>query len=208
MIESALPLRPAQATALAVLVDLEACWENLRKVPVVNENPQASSRDLAGRQRAYDAFRTHLLAYNATYTPAHVPDLLLNSPARLGSWCGTMRNLFRQIEANPGAPCPHHLLAKAYRRADHLGSRLNRTPVARAAPPATVRDAVRELEALTQWCLGLEANNHTPSQPGVGDPGAVEAPHPQARERLQSPDPAVRDLDCCAAQSPQPRESL
>ena len=35
------------------------------------------------RSEAYDAFRGKLVAYNRRYAPAHVPELLLNTPPRL-----------------------------------------------------------------------------------------------------------------------------
>ena len=71
----------AQAAALSLLVDLEARWENLRKL-----NLGHSLQALQARQKAYDAFHAKLVAYNRRYTPMHVPELLLNSPLRLALW--------------------------------------------------------------------------------------------------------------------------
>src|SRR2546421_9473452 len=86
---------PEQAIDLSLLVDLEARWENLRKPP----SPEGGhgTKDLQGRQSAYDAYRAKLVAYNKRYAPAHVPELLLNTPSRLGAWCRAMRDLYLQV---------------------------------------------------------------------------------------------------------------
>ena len=88
---SAGTLDPAQATELSLLVDLEARWENLRKTPSPDPEVVAATQDLKAKQKAYEAFRAKLVAYNKQYSPAHVPELLLNTPARLGIWCRKMR---------------------------------------------------------------------------------------------------------------------
>ena len=145
-------LSPAQAVELALLVDLEACWENLRLTTGGDPAPGTTLSDLQGRQKAYDAYRARLVAYNSRYSPAHVPELLLNTPSRLGAWCRKMRDLYLRVEHDPKVHCPAHLLEKAYRRADRIGVRLNRGPIHRAPPPAGIRDAVEQLEALFRWC--------------------------------------------------------
>ena len=142
-------LTPAQAAELSLLVDLEARWENLR------QTSPGDMQDLHGRQKAYDAFRTKLVAYNKQYKPAHVPELLLNNPSRLGLWCQAMRDLFLQVEHDPKGRCPVHLLEKAYRRADQIGARMNQDSVSRPTPPGTIRDVIGELEVLGQWCARL-----------------------------------------------------
>jgi hypothetical protein len=148
-------LDPAQARELSLLVDLEARWENLRKTPSWHGDVGASTKDLHGKQRAYEAFRSGLVAYNARYQPAHVPELLLNTPARLGAWCRRMRQLYLQVEQAPQGRCPVHVLEKAYRWADQIGTRVNQGRVSRATPPGTVRDAIRDLETLIRWCDDL-----------------------------------------------------
>src|SRR5438552_17615808 len=80
-------LDPAQAAELSLLVDLEARWENLRKTPSREPEVGSTTQDLQGKQKAYDVFRAKLVAYNNRYTPAHIPDLQLNTPSRLGTWC-------------------------------------------------------------------------------------------------------------------------
>src|SRR5260370_16168919 len=80
-------LDPAQATELSLLVELEACWENLRKATARHVDAGSRLKDLSARQKAYDAFRIRLVAYNKRYAPAHVPELLLNNPARLETSC-------------------------------------------------------------------------------------------------------------------------
>ena len=72
----------AQAAELSLLVDLEARWENLRKLKLGH-----SLQDLKARQKAYDTFHAKLVAYNRRYTPMHVAELLLNTPLRLALWC-------------------------------------------------------------------------------------------------------------------------
>jgi hypothetical protein len=137
-----------QAAELSLLVDLEARWENLRKL-----NLGHSHQALKARQKAYDAFRSKLVAYNRRYTPPHVPELLLNTPLRLALWCRKMRDLYRQVEHIPQGHCPVHLLEKAYRCADHLATRLHTGPASRpAALPGTSHDTAGALEALAQWC--------------------------------------------------------
>ena len=141
----------AQAAELSLLVDLEARWENLRKL-----NLGHSLQDLKARQKAYDAFHAKLVAYNRRYTPTHVTELLLNTPFRLALWCRKMRDLYRQVEHIPQDHCPVHLLEKAYRCADHLATRLHTDPANRpAALPGTSHDTAGALEALAQWCDAL-----------------------------------------------------
>jgi hypothetical protein len=145
------PLDPGQAAELSLLVDVEARWENLRKV-----NPGYSLQDLQARQKAYDAFHAKLVAYNRRYTPTHVPELLLNTPLRLALWCRKMHDLYRQVEHVPQGHCPVHLLEKAHRCADHLGLRLHTDLVSRdAALPGTIHDTAEALEALARWCDAL-----------------------------------------------------
>src|SRR5437773_280368 len=76
-------LPPAQASALCQLVELEACWENLRRTPGPAETGKAMRTDLLGRQKAYDAFHARLVMYNQEFQPKHIPELLLNNPLRL-----------------------------------------------------------------------------------------------------------------------------
>jgi hypothetical protein len=139
----------AQATELSLLVDLEARWENLRKARFMT--PQ----ELHNVQKAYELFRTKLMAFNKKYAPAHVPDLLLNNPVRLGTWCKRMCQLYLQVEHDPHVPCPVHLLEKAYRCADGMASRIGKEPFKRSVPLDSTQAAVRELEALLRWCSGL-----------------------------------------------------
>src|SRR5262252_6672754 len=108
------PLSPAQAAALAELVELEARWENLRHQPTANGGPLPRDA-LVRKQMAHDAFQAKLLAYNRRYTPLHVPELLLNTAARLGKWCQAMRDLYRLIESDLSARCPGGIVEKAYR---------------------------------------------------------------------------------------------
>jgi hypothetical protein len=138
---------------LALLVDLEACWENLRTAPLGSSDaPRPTQQGLHGKQKAYDAFRAKLAGYNRRYRPAHVPELLLNTPARLGKWCRAMRALYLWVEHDPRGRCPVHLLEKAYRWADRVAARTGQGRLSRSAPPGTIGEAIRVLEALERWC--------------------------------------------------------
>lgn len=154
-------LDPAQATQLSLLVDLEAGWENMRKAPADDAGADAFLRNLQAKQKTYEAFRVKLAAYNGLYRPAHTPELLLNTPSRLAKWCRKMTDLYlRLAELDSQAPCPRHLLEKAYRWADLIGVRRKSELVRRAAQPATVQDAIRALEAVARWCDSLECVAH------------------------------------------------
>jgi hypothetical protein len=145
----------AQATELSRLVELEARWENMRRTPARAQETASTTQTLLGVQKAYDAFRSQLVAYNKRYTPAHVPELLLNTPSRLALWCRRMRDLYLELEDEPQIHCPVHLLEKAYRSAERLSARLNTSFLARVAPPATIRAATETLMTLVQWCEAL-----------------------------------------------------
>ena len=170
---SALNLDPTQAAQLSLLVDLEARWENLRNLPSPATKVGSSTQELQGRQKAYEAFHGTLVAYNKRFTPAHVPELLLNTASRLGAWCRRMRDLYRCVEHDPRGHCPVHLLEKAYRWADQVGLRMNKDRVSRSAPPGTLRAAIGELEALVQWCDDLASS--------AGQPATHAAPTPSER---------------------------
>jgi hypothetical protein len=158
------PVTPTQAADLAVLVDAEARWENLRKAAP----PGPGLHDLHARQKAYDAFHAKLVAYNRRYTPPHAPELLLNTPKRLALWCRRMRDLFAQVGPAPGGPCPVHLVEKAYRWADQVATHRGQAPAVRPpAPPASVREAIDALEAVARWCDAL--------MPAAAAPEAVPA---------------------------------
>src|SRR5262249_44748547 len=94
--------------------------------------------------------------YNRFYVPAHVPELLLNTPARLSKWCKTMRDLYTQVEHDPRAHCPAHLLEKAYRSADRMSVRMNRERIGRSTVPQTIRGVIMGLEAVCAWCANLD----------------------------------------------------
>src|SRR5438477_11889072 len=96
-------LEPAQATELCLLLDLEARWENLRRAPAPGLQGGHGTENLLGRQKVYEAFHSKLVAYNSRYKPAHVPELLLNTPVRLAKWCQNVRNVYLQLESAPQA---------------------------------------------------------------------------------------------------------
>ena len=146
---------PEQAFDLSLLVDLEACWENLRRTPAPDASVAATRADLLSRQRAYEVFRAKLVAYNKRYRPEHVPELLLNTPARLGTWCRRMRDLCLLVEQDPRCYCPTALVEKAYRCADRVCLRLNKDRVGRSTPPGAIGDAIRDLDNVGRWCDAL-----------------------------------------------------
>ena len=146
------PLDPAQAAELALLIDLEARWQNLRTLGSPSPGMVSASQQLFGKQKAYETFRAKLRGYNRQYVPAHVPEVLLNTPGRLGTWCRRLRDLYRLVEHDPRVHCPTHLLEKAYRCADWLAGKVGRDPISRSGPPGTIPAALRELEALAEWC--------------------------------------------------------
>jgi hypothetical protein len=170
-------LDAAQAIELSLLVELEARWENLRKTPSRTQETAFATQNLAGAQKAYDAFRSKLAVYNKQYTPAHVPELLLNTPSRLSVWCRAMRQLYLHVEHEPRAPCPRELLEKAYRWADRISDRLNQDRVSRPGPPPTIRTAIEILGVLVQWCEDLAGGAAPPASPELAGPPGVPTGH-------------------------------
>jgi hypothetical protein len=145
---------PRQAADLAVLVELEARWENLRTTSSPSD-VEPTIGDLQAKQQAYEVFRAKLWRYNKRYAPAHVPELLLNTPARLMLWCRAMRDLLLRVEHDTPGYCPVHLLEKAHRLAERVAHNTGGTWVSRVTPPATIRAAILDLEALERWCSDL-----------------------------------------------------
>jgi hypothetical protein len=160
-------LDSAQAAELALLVDLEARWENLRTIPSRPADVQPTTQELHGKQKAYEAFRAKLAAYNKRFKPSHIPELLLNTPVRLGIWCRTMRDLYGRVEQDSQMHCPVHLMEKAYRWAERVATRIGAPLPARSAPPATIREAIERLDGLSQWCANLAAAPPKVDQPLV-----------------------------------------
>ncbi len=145
----------AQALELSHLVDLEARWENLRIYQPAGAGKTSTLKELHQKQKAYEAFLDKLVTYNKAHKPAHVAELLLNNAARLGKWCGSMRDLVLQIQHDPQAHCPTHLLAKAYRWADRVADRMKHERIARPTASMTIPAALQELDELARWCDNL-----------------------------------------------------
>jgi hypothetical protein len=139
---------------MAMLVDLEARWENLRLGPA---NQESTHHDLTRKQRAFDAFRLKLVDYNKKYPPGYVSAFHRNTPARLAAWLGKMRDLYRQAEPFAEVSSPVNLLEKAYRSADSIADKTGKVRFPRAAAVDTVKAAREELEALTRWCESVAA---------------------------------------------------
>jgi hypothetical protein len=162
-------LQPGQAIALCKLVEMEACWENLRRTPSSDPTVTATKSDLLARQKAYDVFRARLVAYNKECRPQHVPELLLNNPSRLGTWCRRMRDLFLLVQHDAECQCPVSLVEKAYWCADRISLRLNEPCVRRSTTQTTMEGAILALEALSRWCDALAS---------VAVPGSQAVPPP------------------------------
>ncbi len=158
-------LDPAQAAELALLVDLEARWENLRTTTSRPADVQPTTQELHGKQKAYEAFRAKLAAYNKRFKPSHIPELLLNTPLRLGIWCRTMRDLYDRVGQAPSMQPPVHLVEKASRWAERVAARIGAQPPAQMAPPASIREAIERLDGLTKWCASI-----APATPKIDEP--------------------------------------
>jgi hypothetical protein len=147
----------AQAIELLLLVDLEARWENMRIYqPAAEKTP--TLHELLQKQKAHEAFFAKLGTYNKSHKPAHVAELLLNNPSRLRRWCRSMRDLVLQVQHDPQAHYPTHMLEKAYRWADRIAGRMKKERIARATPSTTIPGAVQELEDVARWCDNLAAS--------------------------------------------------
>ena len=148
---------PTQVTELAQLVELEARWENMRQGCTPARSTQSAPQALVKVQRAYDAFHETLVRYNKRHVPAHVPELLLNTPLRLATWCLAMRNLYAQLEHDRQVHSPIHLVEKAYCAADRISVRLGTDAISRSPAPGTVQAALDNLQILANWCEQLPA---------------------------------------------------
>jgi hypothetical protein len=167
-----------QAAELTLLIDLEARWENMRTYP---PGDAATALGLQDRQRAYQAFRAKLVAYNRRYTPAYVPELLLNHPVRLSAWCRAVRDTYLLAEHHPRAHCPAHLVEKARRWAGRVGARSGQGFAGPAGPPASIGAAILDLEELIGWCDRVSA-------------GPVSCGIPEPVDRGECPSGAGQDL--------------
>ncbi|HEX4610719.1 MAG TPA: hypothetical protein VH092_21190 [Urbifossiella sp.] len=157
-------LSPDQAAELIRVMELQACWENLRDDPTAGG---AHGPGLRERQRRYDAFRAGLAGYTARYRAGEIPELTLNSPERVGLWCRAVRAVCGR--AGVGAEAPVHVVGKAYRLADRIATRL-KVPVAdRDGQTAGMENAIRGLDAIIAWCDGLGRNVAQP----VGSDGRI-----------------------------------
>lgn len=143
---------PVQAAELAVVVDLEARWENMRTTAAHIHQAPPTIQHLHSKQKAYEAFRAKLTAYNKRFVPAHVPEMLLNTSLRLGAWCRALRKVYLRLEHDAQVQCPVHVLEKAYRWSDLVAVKEKRARMARPAAPESITAAIRDLDALALWC--------------------------------------------------------
>ena len=162
-------LDATQADALAHLVELEARWVNV-PLAVATASAKASLAGLVAKQKAFDAYRDQLVAYNQRYRPAYDGLRPVNTAPRLAAWCRKMADLYRRAG---GAECPVHLVEQAHRCADRLGARLNRDLFCRPADVTSTADAIERLGAVAEWCDGLV-------------PAAADDPRPAAERAPQA----------------------
>ncbi len=176
----ALGLAPDQAAELARVMELQACWENLRDD---SDTSHANGPGLRERQRRYDAFRSALTTYTARHKSASLPELTLNAPERVGAWCRAVRIVCERAGAEAEAPV--HVVGKAYRLADRIAARLKVEPAAREDQVEGMYAAIRALDAIIAWCdrlsvsrggIGPVVNHQSPPADVVGFIGVVHEP--------------------------------
>ena len=148
-------LSPVQTKELDSLIELEASWENLRLPAPKAPQLSATLKELQQKQKAYETFRVKLVAYNKSYRPAHIPELLLNTADRLGTWCRSMIALFLAVHDDAQVQYPAHMLEKAYRWAERIADKIKTPPISRLASTRSIPAAIQELEDLAQWCARL-----------------------------------------------------
>ena len=143
---AAASLTPARAAELARVLELQAEWENLAAAR------QDSTARLQGVQRAFDAYRSRLLAYTGRVNGQTIPELTLNRSTRLRAWCRTVRAVLLLAE---GPAFPTHIMAKTSRVVGRFAARFA------IEPPATtgatdLAGAIGQLDEVIAWCDVLE----------------------------------------------------
>ncbi len=139
-------LTPARAVELARVLELQAEWENLAA------ERQDSTARLQGVQRAFDLYRSRLLAYTGRENGQAIPELSLNKATRLRAWCRTVRAVLQRAE---GTAFPVHVMAKTHRVVGRLALRFA------IEPPATtgatdIAGAIGRIDGVIAWCDVLE----------------------------------------------------
>jgi hypothetical protein len=141
-------LGPTQADALAILLELEAHWMNV-PTAVTTESARAMLAGLVAKQKAFDAYRAQLVAYNQRFRPTYDGLRPVGTPARLAAWCRTMADVYQRAGH---AECPVDLLEQVHRCADRLSARLKRDRFCRPAPLKTTADAIAAFSTVAEWC--------------------------------------------------------
>jgi len=149
-------LTSARAADLLHVIDLEARWHNL---PTGVSKTEAGSglRNLQGKQKAYEAFRSKLIAYRSRFGSPYDPEPLLSNPVRLAAWCRAILDLCSRAESDSRVLCPVHVVEKAYRIADRVGARSHTAAERPGLPPTTIRQAIEELDSIARWCDSLQS---------------------------------------------------
>jgi hypothetical protein len=142
-------LSSGEANALAAIIELEAAWENV-PATVAGASPGDSLRSLTAKQRAFDAYRAGLVAYNRHYRADYRGERPATTPKRLGAWCRRLAELYRRADRTA---CPVQVLEKAHRCADRFADRL----AVVACPRAATGDSAADLGSIADWCDRLAA---------------------------------------------------
>jgi hypothetical protein len=162
MSESAVEgLTPVRAAELARVLELQSEWENLAA------ERQDSTARLQGVQRAFDIYRSRLLAYTGRENGQAIPELALNKSTRLRAWCRTVRAILLRAE---GPAFPAHIMAKTRRVVGRLASRFPIEPPATTGATGLV-EAIQQLEGVIAWCDLLEQRPAHEVGAGVTSPG-------------------------------------
>ncbi|WP_238537779.1 hypothetical protein [Zavarzinella formosa] len=135
-------LTPARAAELTKVLDLKCQWENMRV------GSSYSTPHLHSLQKAFEAYRTSMLAYTAGDRNEPIPDLSPSGPNRLRAWCRTLRVVFNRAGTNE---YPTHVLAKAFTVADRIAERMKSEPANRESA-TDMNGAIRQLDAVIAWC--------------------------------------------------------
>ncbi|WP_238537854.1 hypothetical protein [Zavarzinella formosa] len=139
---AALRLTPARAAEWVRVIELKCQWENLRAGACY------SIPHLHLLQRAFADYREAMMAYTSGDRNEGMPDLSPNVPDRLRWWCRTVRAVLRRCE---NTESPGHIVNKAHKSADLIAAKL-KTATGKWEPAADLSAAIRQLDAVIDWC--------------------------------------------------------
>src|SRR5262249_10091626 len=158
-------LTPARAAELVQVLDLQSRWENLRAAG------SPTTAQLHALQAAFEAYRVRTAAYTARDHTEPVPELTPTRPARLGTWCRTVRAVLGRAG---GGGRPAHAGAQAHRGGGPIAGGRG-AEAAGGETPTDVAGALGQLDRVIAWCARLA----DVTRPVVGS-GAHEVGGPAA----------------------------